>query len=134
MFTTTQIIAHFIGDFLLQNHWMATNKTKKFWIALIHSFFYTIPFILLCTVNPITLFIIMITHAIEDHYYLVKHWIAFKNRLGNRTQIGYLKYNDIDKNTGAVDGTSDWVAYPMLWIQDNILHLLINAAAIYYIG
>ena len=134
MFTINQIIAHFIGDFLLQNHWMTANKTKRWIPAIIHSFFYTLPFIPLCTQNPFTLFIIMSTHAIEDRYYLIKHFIAWKNRIGNCQKIGLLKFNDIDEDTGAVEGTPDWIAKPMLWIQDNVLHLLINGLAIYFIG
>jgi len=114
---------------------MAINKTKKFWIAAIHSFFYTIPFVFLCTINPIALFIIMITHAIEDYFYLVKHWISFKNKIGLCYKLHGQKIKDeIDEDTGAVDGTPDWIAYPMLWIQDNVIHLLINAIAIYYFG
>lgn len=76
----------------------------------------------------------MSTHAIEDRYYLIKHFIAWKNRIGNCQKIGLLKFNDIDEDTGAVEGTPDWIAKPMLWIQDNVLHLLINGLAIYFIG
>ena len=28
MFTADQLVAHAVGDYILQSHWMATEKTK----------------------------------------------------------------------------------------------------------
>lgn len=30
MFTADQFVAHLVGDYILQSHWMATEKTKRF--------------------------------------------------------------------------------------------------------
>lgn len=38
------IYAHLIGDFLLQNDWMALNKKKSSWHCFVHIFFYLVPF------------------------------------------------------------------------------------------
>lgn len=32
---------HFVADFLLQSHWMASNKSKKIWPLLAHIAVYT---------------------------------------------------------------------------------------------
>ena len=39
------IYAHLIGDYLLQNDWMANGKKKSWMIATIHVFAYMIPFL-----------------------------------------------------------------------------------------
>lgn len=38
------IYAHLIGDYLLQNDWMAQGKKKSWWIAMIHAWCYILPF------------------------------------------------------------------------------------------
>lgn len=35
------IIGHMVGDYVLQNDWMAANKTKATWIAAIHAGLWT---------------------------------------------------------------------------------------------
>ena len=65
-----QLLIHLFSDYWLQNDWMALNKKKHFWIALLHSITYTIPFLLL-THSILALFIICITHAIIDHTNIV---------------------------------------------------------------
>jgi hypothetical protein len=41
------LIAHFIGDFVLQSDWMATNKSKRFDALILHVGCYIIPFALM---------------------------------------------------------------------------------------
>ena len=38
------IYAHMIGDYLLQNDWMALNKKKSSWVCAIHIAAYLLPF------------------------------------------------------------------------------------------
>lgn len=47
MFTADQIVAHLVGDYILQSHWMATEKTKRSIAAATHAITYTLPFLLL---------------------------------------------------------------------------------------
>ena len=61
-----QLLIHLFSDYWLQNDWMALNKKKHFWIALVHSAIYTVPFLLL-THSLVALLIICLTHAIIDH-------------------------------------------------------------------
>lgn len=44
----TQFIAHLFGDYILQSDWMAQNKTKRSWPALVHAFIYSLCFVPLC--------------------------------------------------------------------------------------
>jgi hypothetical protein len=78
------------SDYWLQNDWMALNKKKHFWIALVHSIIYTIPFLLL-TRNWLTLSVICITHAIIDHTNIVQKLNQIKNWNFKCEQIGYYK-------------------------------------------
>ena len=36
LFTADQIVAHLVGDYLLQSHWMATEKTRNGLAAATH--------------------------------------------------------------------------------------------------
>ena len=38
------IYAHLIGDYLLQNDWMANGKKKASWICVVHVLTYLLPF------------------------------------------------------------------------------------------
>ena len=42
-----QLLCHLVADYWLQNDWMATNKKKKWFPAIVHGFIYTLPFLLL---------------------------------------------------------------------------------------
>lgn len=41
------ILAHMVGDYLWQNDWMASNKTKAHLPCLVHVLFYTLAFFML---------------------------------------------------------------------------------------
>ena len=57
MFTVDQLIAHAVGDYVLQSEWMAMEKTKRSLPALVHCLFYLLPFLFI-TQNPATLAVI----------------------------------------------------------------------------
>ena len=78
MITGDQIIAHFVGDYVLQSDWMVKEKGRKWLAALIHVLFYTLPFLFLTT-NPVTLAVIAGTHLVIDRYRLARHVVWLKN-------------------------------------------------------
>lgn len=39
------IAAHMLGDYILQNDWMAANKFKSAWVRTVHVFCYCLPFV-----------------------------------------------------------------------------------------
>ena len=79
MFTADQLVAHVVGDYLLQSHWVAQRKTSRLAVALLHALLYALPFVLL-TRSPVALLVIVVTHAVIDRYRLVRHVIWYKNQ------------------------------------------------------
>jgi hypothetical protein len=59
------IFAHLIGDYVLQNDWMALNKKQKVVPALVHVLTYCIPF-LFCGLDWWQIFLIGAQHYIQD--------------------------------------------------------------------
>lgn len=128
MFTVDQLIAHGVGDYLLQSEWMAREKTKRSLAAFVHSVFYVLPFLFI-TQNPYTLFVIASTHFVLDRWHLARH-IAW---LKNRPWPGSRPWSEC-KATGFDPETPPWVAGWLVVIIDNLIHILINGLAIRYIG
>jgi len=59
------IYAHLIGDYLLQNDWMAFGKKQKSWICAVHVAIYMLPF-LFCNFAWWQLAIIAGQHFAQD--------------------------------------------------------------------
>lgn len=70
------IYAHLIGDYLIQNDWMAQNKKKKSLNCFVHIITYLIPF-LFCKLKFIQLFLIGLEHYITDRTNWIQ-WFMFK--------------------------------------------------------
>lgn len=71
------IFAHLIGDYILQNDWMAINKKNNSWICLLHVILYMIPFIF-CNLLIWQLIIIAIEHFIQDRTNIVTWTMKIK--------------------------------------------------------
>jgi hypothetical protein len=67
------ILAHFIGDFLLQNDWMAVGKKKSSLICTIHVLLYMLPF-LLTDLSWMALALIAVQHWLQDRTKFVGSW------------------------------------------------------------
>jgi len=110
-----QLIAHLIGDYVLQSHWMAVNKTKRWFPAIIHGICYTLPFLFLSQ-NPLTIAIICGTHILIDRFALAKYIARIKN--WTFTDNGYPVETPI------------WLSVWLNIILDNTLHIIINNYAL----
>lgn len=73
------LLAHFLGDYVIQSDWMANEKTKRIWPAIVHGLTYTIPYAFI-THSPLALFTIAATHVVIDRWRLPKYLIWFKNQ------------------------------------------------------
>lgn len=105
---------------------MATEKTKRWWPAIAHAVTYGIPFVLI-TQSPLALLVIVATHAVIDRYRLAKHVVWAKNQLAPAaSRPGHTA-------TGYPDDTPPWLGVWLMIIADNILHMLINVAAIVWL-
>jgi len=82
------ILAHFIGDFVIQNDWMAINKKRSNWICTIHVFFYMIPF-LFTELTVIQLTLVAIQHWLQDRTVFIGWWCklvgSFQNELNHKS-------------------------------------------------
>lgn len=107
---------HLVGDYLLQNDWMANEKTKNFLPAFLHATIYSIPFMFL--VSWEAWLVIYVTHFFIDRYRLATYWIQAINSTPNRSNFGYGK----DKPM--------FVSMWLMIIIDNTFHILINSACI----
>lgn len=123
------LVAHAVGDYLLQSHWQATYKTKRWFPALVHAVTYGIPFLFI-TQSWLAILVIVGTHAVIDRYRLARHLVWFKNQLGPASHRP--TWEDA-RATGYPSDTPPWLAVWLMIIADNIVHVLINILAISYL-
>lgn len=119
-------LAHMVGDYLIQSDWMAQEKTKRWWPAIAHALTYGIPF-LFVTQSPLALLVIVGTHAVIDRYRLARHVVWFKNQLAPKA------FRPPHTATGHGPDRPDWLSVWLLIIADNLLHMLINVAAVVWL-
>lgn len=123
MITADQLVAHAVGDYILQSDWMANEKTKRSLAALAHVVCYGLPFIFLSP-SLLALATIVGTHFVIDRWRLARYVVWAKNWLGpNRPWADCAA-------TGYPADRPAWLAVWLLIIADNLMHVLINAAAL----
>ena len=119
-----QLILHLVGDYVTQSDWMANNKTKSSFAAACHAVVYSLPFLLLKP-SLAAFAVILGTHFLIDRYRLARYVVFAKNWVTDRT----LRWDDCS-TTGYHKDTPPWLAFWLLIIADNTIHLAINYAAI----
>ena len=112
-----QLLAHLIGDYVLQSKWMALNKTKCSFAAFMHVCFYTLPFLYL-THDQVALGLIMGTHFLIDRFGLATHVCRIRN---------YLRPPKSKGDTEPESPVPVWIDFWLTVIVDNTMHLVINA-------
>lgn len=117
-FTADQIVAHLVGDYILQSHWMAQNKGKRSMAAAAHAVAYTLPFLLITT-SVAALAAICVSHFIIDRWRLARFVVWLKNG----------PWHPIT-GTGYQDDVPPWLSVWLLIIADNTVHLVCNAVAL----
>lgn len=123
------LLAHLVGDYLIQTSWMSAEKTRRWTPALVHAVTYGVPFILV-TRSVLALAIIIGTHAVIDRYRLAKHACWAKNQLAPAS----FRYPWRDgSRTGYPDADPAWMTTWLMILADNTIHLLINVAAVKYL-
>ena len=114
-----QVLAHFIGDYILQSHWMATQKTKDSKAALAHAGAYTLPFLTLKP-RPKQVAVVFGTHFLIDRFRLARYVMWAKDFLAPRGQKHELTA------TGMQDDVPPFLSMWLMIIVDNLLHIIIN--------
>ena len=144
--TADQLLAHAVGDYVIQSDWMASEKTKKNVAALAHALTYTLPFLLLTT-SGLALLVICGTHFIIDRWRLARYVCWAKNWIGlPRREPAKVGENGLVvspetwvlpnrpwaecRGTGYSPQKPDWLAVWLLIIADNVMHVACNGAAL----
>lgn len=109
-----QLILHLLGDYLLQNDWMAQNKKKNgrigFLACVVHCIIYSLPFLLIAT--PLQVSFIFLAHFLIDRWYFVKWYM-----------------NIYGQKQFAKPPTAPW----SIILVDNTFHLISNYLILYFI-
>lgn len=142
MITADQLVAHAIGDYILQSHYMATEKVRQHLAAAVHAVTYSVPFLFL-TRSLVALAVICGTHFVIDRWRLARYVIWIKNLVGSpppwrrSTEVMALsgRWRSAQRfppltATGYPRATPDFLAVWLFIIADNVLHVLTNGAAL----
>lgn len=121
------LLAHLVGDYLLQTHHQAVEKTKHWGPAVAHGLTYTLPYALV-TQSWAALAVIAGTHMVIDRYRLARYVVWAKNLPAPAAFRAPLS-----SPTGYPSDTPPWLAVWLLILADNTLHLLINTAAVVWL-
>ena len=131
-----EMLCHLIGDYCLQNHWMANRKTSSWIAALIHAAFYSLPFALLLSLTVPDVgrrfaagAIIIGTHAVIDRFRLAKVWIDFWG-VGVEGRVVPLVRRVLGVHGQPVESAPPFLGVWLVIIVDNTAHLCINHAAL----
>lgn len=120
-----QLILHLLGDYITQSDWMANNKAKSTWVAFCHATLYSLPFFLLAGTRAVI--VIWLTHLLIDRFRLARYVVFAKNFIAPKSE--WPSWADCCI-TGYPSARPAWLAVWLLIIADNLLHLIINYAAL----
>lgn len=134
-----QLIAHLFGDYVLQNHWMANEKVKRWWPAVVHVLLYGVPFLFL--VHRWEQWAVIVgTHYLIDRFRLARFWVEFwgvgywpTEFFGSRGAISILRDPTVPDHVILPRGSQSPPPFLAVWLLilvDNTFHLLINYAAL----
>lgn len=121
------LLAHLVGDYLIQSHWMAKEKTSRWGPAIVHGLTYAIPFVFVTT-SPAALAVIAGTHVLIDRYRLARYLVWLRNQIAPKAA----RYRLTTAHGGPKE-QPDWLAYWLLFIADNVAHIIINLAAVWWL-
>jgi hypothetical protein len=155
--TADQLILHAFGDYVTQSDWMATEKTKRSVAAVVHAIVYTLPFFFLQPSWQALTFIAG-THFIIDRWRLARYVVWAKNWLapwsvcpgidasvtvvgiqtsGCRNLQSHFAHPVAPtppwaecQATGYPPDRPIWLAFWLMIIVDNLMHVCCNAVAL----
>lgn len=120
------MLGHFVGDYLFQTEWMATNKWKPGMLGhkacTVHVLLYTLAIALFTGWHPLFLLVVAVPHWIIDRWSLAKYLLAWKN--GQRMEdIWALKpYEAIESGKLGLNVWKVAFAAPVYIFNDNTIH------------
>ena len=153
MFTAAQLVAHLVGDYVIQSDYEAAEKRKRSLPAAVHAVSYAIPFLLLTHAQGPLAFIV-ITHFIIDRWGLARYvcwaknfigspwtWEQFRSFLGWRPGVPfpldvwtvYRRPWSECVGTGYPADRPPFLAVWLMILCDNCIHICLNAVALEWI-
>lgn len=118
-----QFLLHLVGDYIIQNDWMAKNKKErsiKGEIACqLHCVTYSLPFLIIASWPAVLL--IYLNHYILDRTNIVAKFLALRNGVSHI------------KNFGFSEDRPFVITIWLLIITDNTFHLLFNYLILKYL-
>ena len=115
-YSSAQLVAHLVGDYLLQSDWMAAEKRRHPLPALVHAGLYGLPFLPLGP-SPTALVTIVLSHFVIDRWALARHVARARDHLAPRC-------------AWTPAARPAWETWVLGLITDNTLHVLINGWAL----
>ena len=118
-----QLLLHLIGDFIIQNDWMALNKKKISWkgelACQIHVITYSLPFLFIGSWQSVLA--IYISHYIIDRTNIIAWFLALRNGVSNIDNFGFGKERPF--------AVTIW----LFIITDNTFHVICNYLALKFL-
>lgn len=118
-----QLIFHAIGDYLVQNDWMALNKKKPTWTGFlacqVHCITYSLPFLFIG--SPQAVLAIYLSHYAIDRTNVIAWFLAIRNGVFHTRNFGFSETRPF--------AITIW----LFIITDNIFHIICNYLALRYL-
>ena len=124
-----QLLAHVLGDYVLQTDHQAQEKTRQNIPAALHALTYTAAFLPI-TRDPRALATIATTHFFIDRYRLARYLNYAKNQAAPKQFRP--PFPHLPTDTGYSPDRPPFLTVWLLIITDNFLHLTINRLALKY--
>lgn len=119
-----QLLLHLLGDYFLQNDWMAVNKGKFSnlgWVTCtLHCSLYSMPFLFYYHSWEVFIWVFA-THFLIDKFGLAEYWTRFANWDWDKSHI-----------LGMSTERPIWLVVWLHIIRDNSLHIACNFFIIKY--
>lgn len=82
------LIGHLVGDYLLQNDYLAANKKTNSWVCLQHCLIWTLCVMLFSGWHQWWVFAFLLgTHFTQDRTAIISKWMDWNGQHGFRTGI-----------------------------------------------
>lgn len=130
-FFASLLLGHLVGDYLLQNKWMAMNKSASTWKALVHCTIYSEAIMIFTYTffnrHLIWGLLVFLSHFPIDRWGLADKWLDLINGRSLRDYIYNGRKNipvspDLGDNYHALRGGFTALVYA---VADNTMHMVI---------
>jgi len=134
---TGLFLGHLAGDYLLQNQWMALNKSKNTWVgwlsALIHCVLYTFAVCLfMWNFDPIWMVVVFLSHFPIDKFSLTDKYLHYIKGRSLKDYVNKDKWkenliiiNPLKHEINRYDILEGSFAAVVYTITDNAMHLIL---------